>query len=70
MAPLLTVEQVATLLVVRPALVRTLAHRGDLPYRRIGEKLLRFRQEDVETFICGDVRGQRGGRRKGHGVAT
>ncbi len=52
-APLLTVEQVAALLAVRPALVRTLAHRGELRYRRVGEKLLRFRPEDVEAYVNG-----------------
>ena len=54
--PLLTVEQVAALLAVRPALVRSLAHRGELPYRRVGEKLLRFRPQDVEAYVNGPVR--------------
>ena len=65
-APLLTVEQVAERLAVRPALVRVLAHRGELPYRRIGEKLLRFRPEDLEAYIDGKARP--GGRREGRGV--
>jgi excisionase family DNA binding protein len=59
-SPLLTVEQVAQLLAVRPALVRVLAHRGELPYRRIGEMLLRFRAEDVEAYVRGDRQPRRG----------
>ena len=66
-APLLTVEQVAALLAVRPALVRTLAHRGELPYRRIGQKLLRFRPEDVDAYVNGRARLR--ARREGFGVA-
>jgi excisionase family DNA binding protein len=49
--PLLTVEKVAERLTVRPALVRQLAHRGDLPYLRVGGKLMRFRPEDVEMYV-------------------
>jgi hypothetical protein len=30
-----------------------LAHRGDLPFIRVGAKLLRFRGEDVERYISG-----------------
>ncbi|MEX1243411.1 MAG: helix-turn-helix domain-containing protein [Thermoanaerobaculia bacterium] len=69
MALLLTVGQVAARLAVRPALVRVLAHRGELPYRRIGEKLLRFRAEDVEAYVNGEARpAARGRRGKGLGV--
>ncbi len=51
MSALLRVEDVAVLLAVRPTLVRLLAHKGELPYVRVGRKLLRFRREDVESYI-------------------
>lgn len=53
--PLLTVEQVAVLLAVRPALVRQLAHRGELSSLRVGPKLIRFRAEDVQRYVEGRI---------------
>ncbi|MGR9130822.1 helix-turn-helix domain-containing protein [Rhizobium leguminosarum] len=32
--------------------IRNLISRGELPYFRVGGKLLRIRQEDVEKFEC------------------
>jgi excisionase family DNA binding protein len=58
-APLLDVAQVAALLHCRPALVRSLAHRGELPYVRVGVKLMRFRPEDVERFVAGHLQPSR-----------
>ena len=52
---LLTAEQVAELLQLRPQTVRDAAWRGKLPCVRLwkGQKktLLRFRREDIEKLI-------------------
>lgn len=57
-ARLLTVREVARLLAVSERLVQSLAQRGDLQAIRVG-RLLRFRLEDVETFV---TRGATSGR--------
>lgn len=64
-APLLTVEQVAALLSVRPALVRTLAHRGELAYLRVGLKLMRFAPEAVDRYVAEHAVPARPARRRG-----
>ena len=46
----MTVAEVAGLLRVRPATIRSLAHQGHLAYFRIGQKAMRFRPEDVEAY--------------------
>ena len=49
--PLLNLQETATLLAVSPRLVRGAAHDGRLPCIRFG-RMLRFRPEDIEAFIC------------------
>jgi excisionase family DNA binding protein len=63
---LLTVTEVAALLAVRPALVREIAHRGEMAHMRIGRKLLRFRPDDVEKYIASRLMPARS---RGRGVA-
>jgi excisionase family DNA binding protein len=48
---LLTVEEVARLLALKPSTVRTYAERGSLPCVRIGNRL-RFRGSDVGLWIA------------------
>lgn len=52
---LLTPEQVAELLAVRPQTVRDAAWRGKLPCVRLWrgkrKSLLRFRREDIDAFL-------------------
>jgi excisionase family DNA binding protein len=50
--PLLTAEQVGERLGIRAGLVRALAHDGSLAYVRIGAKLMRFREQDVEAYVA------------------
>jgi predicted DNA-binding transcriptional regulator AlpA len=65
MTPLLTLEQVATLLGVSKAWVRDHATRRNprLPVVRLGGKraVLRFRPQDIENFITAHLSGQPGG---------
>lgn len=68
-APLLTVEEVAGLLSVRPALVRTMAHRGEIPYLRVGRKLMRFRAQDLDGYVSNHLLPGRASRERGRGVA-
>jgi excisionase family DNA binding protein len=51
-APLLDVREAARLLNCRPSLVRSLAHRGELAYVRVGVKLMRFRPADVDEYVA------------------
>ena len=46
----MTLADVAAHLRLRPSTVRSLAHRGELPYYRLGEKLMRFRSEDIDEY--------------------
>ena len=52
---LLTVEDLAALLQVRPRTVRGMCAKGILPYVRVG-KLLRFRPDDVDRWVSGNRR--------------
>jgi excisionase family DNA binding protein len=47
---LLTVQQVAAILQLKPSTIRAYAERGDLPCVRIGGRL-RFRPSDVAEWI-------------------
>ena len=49
---LLTVADVARDLLLRPATVRRMAARGAIGYFRLNAKELRFRRQDVETFLA------------------
>ena len=50
LTPLLEAKQVAAFLSVCVSTVYVLAARGDLPAVKVGNRTLRFRQEDVEEF--------------------
>ena len=51
MTPLLTVSDIADLLAISQSLVYRLVADGELRCYRIGRGALRFRQEDVETYL-------------------
>ncbi len=55
LTPLLTDREVAELLVVKPDTVRRWAASGQLPSVRLAGRLVRFRLEDVERWIDGQV---------------
>lgn len=48
--PLLTVDELANLLAVKPGWVYAAAREGQLPYVRVG-KHLRFIRDDIEHWI-------------------
>jgi len=47
-----TPEQVATILQCSPAHVRAMCNAGDLPFFRLGGKLIRIRAADLEALTC------------------
>ena len=49
---LMTTEEVADRWRIHPASVRRMAAKGELRSIRVGAKVLRFREEDVEAFEC------------------
>ena len=56
--PLLTIDQVAARLDVKPARVRELYRKGQLPVVNVG-RLVRFRPEDVDRWIAERTDGKR-----------
>jgi excisionase family DNA binding protein len=50
--PLLTAEQVAALLAVPKTRVWSMSRRGEIPTVRIGPREVRYRPEDLETWIA------------------
>lgn len=54
--PLLTVDELADLLAVKPGWVYAAAREGQLPYVRVG-KHLRFIRDDIEHWILKQRRG-------------
>lgn len=50
-SPLLTAEEVAARLRVKPKLVYSLARNGELPSVRVGQRRIRFRSESIERWI-------------------
>lgn len=53
LSPLLRAERVAALLSVDRRTVYRWAEQGVLPSVRLSAKVLRFRREDVATFVSG-----------------
>jgi excisionase family DNA binding protein len=52
--PVMTKDEVGTLLRVRPSTVEAMARRGDLPSFFVGDRRLRrYRRSDVLGFIDG-----------------
>lgn len=51
MDPLLTTQQVATLLNVTPATVRAMVRRGELPAVRLSARVVRYRPEAVQALL-------------------
>ena len=49
---LLTVEEVAKILNLSPRSVRSKAHRGDIPYVRIGRDM-RFHPDEIRKLLAG-----------------
>jgi len=64
MSPLLTVAQVAELLAVSESLVYRLASDGEIPCYRIGKGALRFRPEDIESYLSTHLHGKQRARRQ------
>lgn len=56
MSELLTVEQVATMLAVSPALVYKLVAAKELPHVQIG-RLIRIRRDDVAAYLNRQTQG-------------
>lgn len=48
---MLTIDQVAEQLQIRPRAVRNLCTRGELEFVKIGSKTLRFKPEWIEALI-------------------
>ena len=63
MNPLLTVAQVAELLAVSESLIYRLASSGEIPCYRIGKGALRFRPEDIESYLSSHIHGKQRTRR-------
>jgi excisionase family DNA binding protein len=59
MSPLLTVAQVAQLLAVSESLVYRLASDGEIPCYRIGKGTLRFRPDDIESYLSSRLNGKK-----------
>lgn len=51
--PLLTLQQAATRLSVTDRTIRNYVARGLIPAQRVGPKLLRIRQADLDAFAGG-----------------
>jgi excisionase family DNA binding protein len=63
MNQLLTVAQVAELLAVSESLIYRLASDGEIPCYRIGKGALRFREEDIESYLASRIHGKSRARR-------
>lgn len=50
---LLKTKEVAEYLKISTQQVRRLVNKGELPCIRLSERILRFRQEDVQEYING-----------------
>lgn len=48
---LLTVEEVAQMLKVKPQWLYGAAQRGDVPRVKVGSKFVRFRKSEIEDWI-------------------
>jgi excisionase family DNA binding protein len=55
---LLTVSDVADFLSVSESLVYRLASDGEIPCYRIGKGALRFRMDDIETYLSSRLHGK------------
>ena len=53
---LLKTKEVAEYLKISTQQVRRLVNKGELPCIRLSERVLRFRQEDVQEYINGKAR--------------
>lgn len=65
MHPLLTVAQVAEFLSVSESLIYRLASDGEIPCYRIGKGALRFREQDIESYLASHLHGKERTRRPG-----
>jgi len=48
---LIDAKTLAVRLGVKPRLIFSFADQGLLPYHRVGKRLLRFSESDIETFL-------------------
>lgn len=48
---MMTVEQVAKILNVTPKTVYRLVNSREIPYVKLGYRILRFKQEDINKYI-------------------
>lgn len=53
---LVSISQAADTLSVSQDLIRRLIARGELPATRIGSKVIRIRQDDIDRLISGGAR--------------
>lgn len=51
LARLLTYTEVAEILGLSVVAVKELRRNGSLPYVRVSERVIRFREEDIQKFI-------------------
>lgn len=51
MSPLLTIDDVASLLRLKPSGVRALVYRGQIPFVRLSGRILRFVPEQIEQYL-------------------
>jgi excisionase family DNA binding protein len=49
--PLLTPQQAARVLNTTERQVRSLCHRGSIPYVRLGQRLMRIRPTDLRSLV-------------------
>jgi excisionase family DNA binding protein len=48
--PMLTPEQVATLLNISKATLCRLTKRGEIPHKRLGDRIVRFNLDEIENW--------------------
>ncbi len=49
--PMLTPEQVADILAVSKATLCRLTKRGEIPHKRIGERIVRYSRTEIEAWM-------------------
>ena len=49
--PMLTIDEVATILQVEPRTIRTWCQAGELEFVKFGRKTLRFKRDWIDDFI-------------------
>jgi len=49
-SPMLTPEQVAALLCISKATLCRLTKRGEIPHKRLGDRIIRYNRDEIENW--------------------